>query len=316
MTHSRVVAAPADDLYRLIADVTLWPVIFGPSVHVEHLQRGPREERFQLWALVNGEVHSWISRRELDPDARRVTFRQERSNPPVAGMGGGWSLRPIDDRRTEVVLDHSFSVSEPGARETIRAAVDRNSTEELTALGRVAELGEPVDEIIDTFSDTVVLDGRLPDVYDFVYRSDLWPERLPHVSRVDLTEGDPGIQVMEMDTVTADGSAHTTCSVRVCSPNASIAYKQLVPPSMLLGHSGRWRFAEVDGGVEVTATHTVAIDPAAARAVLGERSTLADARRHLREALGGNGRATLAHAGRHVTATPGLAGPAGSRPGS
>ncbi|MGW8970479.1 aromatase/cyclase [Streptomyces platensis] len=302
LTHERVIAAPADEVYRLIADVTLWPVVFGPTVHVEHLHRSERDERFQMWALVSDEVHDWVSRRELDPVARRITFRQERSHPPVAGMSGVWSFHPLEDRRTKVVLEHTFSLTDDEALGAIRSAVDRNSSEELAALGRVAELGHPVGEVIDRFSDTVVLDGPLPHVYDFVYRSDLWPSRLPHVTGVELSEDVPGVQHMEMGTVTADGATHTTRSIRICATDSSIAYKQLVSPNMLLGHSGRWTFRQLGSRVEATATHTVAIDPRAARSVLGEDSTLEQARAHVREALGGNGRATLAHAGRFVGA--------------
>ncbi|WP_229907592.1 aromatase/cyclase [Amycolatopsis oliviviridis] len=297
MTHTRVIAAPPDEVYRVAADVALWPVVFGPTVHVHHLEREERAERFQLWAVVAGEVATWISRRELDPVTRRIEFRQEHSRPPIAGMSGTWSFKPHRDGGTEAVLDHRFAVTDTSARETILAAVDRNSTEELAALGRITELGHPVDEVVSTFSDTVVLDGDIDDVYDFVYRSDLWPERLPHVARVELTEAGDGVQHMEMDTVTADGSAHTTRSIRICQPGESISYTQLLPPTMLLGHSGRWTFRRAGRGVEATATHTVAIDPAAARAQLGENSTLAEARAYLRENLGANGRATLTRAG-------------------
>jgi ribosome-associated toxin RatA of RatAB toxin-antitoxin module len=310
MTHTRVIAAPAGEVYRLVADVTAWPVIFGPTVHVELRERDEREERFQLWALVGGDVATWVSRRALDPRARRITFRQERSHPPVTAMSGSWAFLPRTDGRTEVVLDHTFSVTEddPGAVDRIGAAVDANSTSELAALARIAELGHPVGQVIDTFGDTVVLDARLGDVYDFVHRSDLWPARLPHVSRVDLTEDASGVQHMEMDTVVADGTTHTTRSIRVCAPNAAIAYKQLLPPKILLGHSGRWTFRGRGDGdgvprVEVTAEHTVAIDPEAALAELGGRGGLVEARRYVREALGGNGRATLAHAGRYAGST-------------
>jgi ribosome-associated toxin RatA of RatAB toxin-antitoxin module len=300
MTHNHLVAAPADAVYRVVADVALWPVVFGPTVHVEHLHRTDREERFRLWALVAGEVNSWVSRRELDPVARRIDFRQERTHPPITAMAGRWSFHPLRDGRTEVRLDHTFSVDDEDDMAAIRAAVDRNSTEELAALARITELGHPVDELIDTFSDTVVVDGPPADVYEFVRRSDLWPERLPHVARVVLSEDASGVQRMEMDTITADGAAHTTRSIRVCSAPSMIAYKQLLPPRMLLGHSGRWTFTGCERGVQVVATHTVAIDPEAARAVLGEDCTLAQARTHLRAALGGNGRATLAHAARFV----------------
>ncbi|MDT3442574.1 MULTISPECIES: aromatase/cyclase [unclassified Pseudofrankia] len=299
-THSRLVAAPADEVYRLVADVTIWPVMFSPTVSVRHLHRTECEERFQLWALVAGGVQTWVSRRSLDPVARRVTFQQERSHPPISGMAGTWSFTPASDGMTEVVLDHAFSVTDDDALQPMISAVDRNSTEELAALGRIAELGHPVDELVDTFSDTVVVDGPLPDVYDFVYRGDLWPERLPHVARVDLSEDEAGVQRMEMETVTADGAAHVTSSIRVCSTNSSIVYKQLLPPRMLLGHSGQWSFSRREDGVEVTATHMVAIDPDAARSVIGSNGTLDDAREYVRAVLGGNSRATLARARSYV----------------
>jgi aromatase len=201
-----------------------------------------------------------------------------------------------------VVLDHTFEVADDDARARIAAAVDHNSEQELAALGRIAELGYPLDEVVDTFSDTVELPGSTEDGYEFVNRSDLWPTRLPHVLRVALTEDEPGVQHMEMDTVTAGGGAHTTRSIRLCFPSGRIVYKQLLPPEILFGHSGEWTFVQGESGVTVVATHTVAINPTAARAVLGESSTLADARQYLRDALGGNGRATVRHAGEYMRA--------------
>lgn len=311
MEHARVVQAPPEVLYELVADVTRWPVIFGPSLHVRHLQRGPAHERFQLWALVGGRVKNWTSRRTLDASGLCITFEQERSQAPIVSMGGTWSFRALPGGRTQVVLEHHFSADGQRVIDWIAGAVDRNSEDELAALGGIAELGVPLQEIIGTFEDTVRLAGSAVDAYTFINRSDEWPDRLPHVRRVLLRQEQagvqpgvqPGVQHMEMDTVTADGSEHTTKSVRICFPSEQIVYKQLVPPAVLLGHSGAWHFADVPGDPDsavVTARHTVAINPVAAREVLGADSTLADARRYLREALGGNGRATLAHAGRYA----------------
>ena len=42
------------------------------------------------------------------------------------------------------------------------------------------------------------------EVYEFLYRASEWPQRVPHVDRVDLTEDAPGVQVMAMDTRTAE----------------------------------------------------------------------------------------------------------------
>ncbi|MFE9135519.1 aromatase/cyclase [Streptomyces sp. NPDC007355] len=296
--HTRQVSAPPETVYRLLADVTLWPAIFGPSVHVQHLERGEREERFSLWATVNGSVANWTSRRTLDPEGLRITFRQEHSRPPIASMAGEWLLRALPGGGTEVVLLHEFSVvaSDPDAVRWVTEALDRNSPEELAALARVAELGHPVDDVVFSFVDTLALKVPVADAYAFVNRADLWAERLPHVSRVRMTEETPGIQELEMDTVTGDGSAHTTRSVRVCRAPEWIAYKQLMTPKLLTGHSGLWTFSDGPEGPVATARHTVAIDPAAVTEVLGPEATLADARAYVREALGRNSMTTMSYA--------------------
>ncbi|MFJ8469280.1 aromatase/cyclase [Streptomyces swartbergensis] len=302
--HTRVVDAPPRTLYGLVADTTRWPAIFGPSVHVHHLERGARRERFEIWAQVNGETAHWTSRRVLDPERLYISFRQERSHPPVASMGGGWHFRELPDGRTEVILRHRFGVvdDDPAALDRMVEALDRNSAEELGALARVAELDHPVEDVVFTFTDTVELAGPAAAAYDFVNRADLWAERLPHVSRADLTETAPGVQVLEMDTVTADGSAHRTRSVRVCREPGWIAYKQLVMPELLTGHSGLWTFTEGPDGPLAVARHTVAVDPAAVTRVLGADATLQDARRYVREALGRNSLTTMTHAAVHAEA--------------
>ncbi|GAA4915004.1 aromatase/cyclase [Streptomyces coeruleoprunus] len=297
--HTRVVAAPPDALYGLVADTTRWPAVFGPSVHVDHLERDDRSERFEIWAQVNGRVVSWVSRRLLDPARRYIAFRQERSAPPFASMSGGWLFRALPDGGTEVVLRHRFTTvdDEPDTLAAVHRALDRNSAEELAALARIAELGHPVEDVVFSFTDTVPLTGTAAEAYDFVNRADLWAERLPHVARAELTEEVPGVQTLEMDTVTADGSSHRTRSVRVCRAPHWIAYKQLKMPRLLTGHSGLWTFGEdAEGRPVAVSRHTVAVDPAAVRDVLGPDAGLAEARAYLREALGRNSMTTMRYA--------------------
>jgi ribosome-associated toxin RatA of RatAB toxin-antitoxin module len=299
--HSRVISAPVHAVYDLVADVTRWPTILEPSLHVHHLEFGESAERFQLWALVNGQVKTWTSRRALDPRQLHIAFKQERTQPPFTSMRGEWTFRSLPGTRCEVVLTHHFTTVDSASPDAVTTAVDHNSTQELAALGRLAQLGHPVTDVVFSFEDTVHLDGAASDAYRFVHRSDEWPQRLPHVSRVVLREEPPGvqhpgIQDMEMDTVTADGSAHTTRSIRLCFPDERIVYKQLVPPALLFGHSGGWTFTAGPNGSVATARHTVAVNPAAISEVLGTNGTLADARDYLRAALGANSRATLAHA--------------------
>lgn len=296
--HEIKVQAPAEVVYHLIADVANWPQIFPPSVHVEYLERSESHERIQIWATANGEPKSWISRRTLDAAARRVHFRQERSTPPVSAMAGTWIIEPISEGESYVRLLHDYRAvdDDPAKLAWIDQAVDRNSQSELAALKTNAELASSSAELLVTFADSVLIDGAAQDVYDFINDAQRWSERLPHVARVSLQEDTPGLQVLEMDTRTKDGSVHTTKSVRVTFPHERIAYKQIQVPALMTLHTGLWTFEETGGGVTATSRHTVAINEANIASVLGADAGVEEARTFVRNALSANSLATLRHA--------------------
>ncbi|MFJ1755850.1 aromatase/cyclase [Kitasatospora sp. NPDC088134] len=296
--HSTDVAAPAEAVYAIVADVTKWPQYFAPNVHVEHLEQGEGTERIQIWATANGEVKTWVSRRELDPENLVVTFRQEVSQAPVASMGGTWKVTALDGSHARLELHHDFTAVDdlPENVAWINAALDRNSESELAGIRELAELGSELDDLVFSFDDTVHVAAAGADVFDFLNRADLWPERLPHVAALDLREETPGIQVMTMDTSTADGSVHTTTSVRVVFGTDRIVYKQIAVPALMTAHTGRWTITETDGGVDVTSRHTVTLKQSAIERILGAGKSVADAREYVHRALSTNSTTTLKHA--------------------
>jgi aromatase/bifunctional aromatase (cyclase/dehydratase) len=299
--HEITVAAPAKTVFDLIADAANWPTIFPPTVHVDYLEHGEATERLRIWATANGEVKTWQSRRELDHERLRITFRQEVSQHPLLAMGGAWLMAPLPRGRTLVRFTHEFRVvgNEPRNVDWVRRAVDRNSTSELAALKSAAER-EDTEELLLSFDDAVTVPAAREDVYDFLYDAGKWAERVPHVAGIALTEETPDIQMMEMDTHGPDGSTHTTKSVRVCFPHDRIMYKQLQTPSIMTVHTGRWRLTEGSGQTVVTATHTVRLDRLAIPTMLGGDATVADARQLVRTALGNNSIATIRAAAEHV----------------
>jgi aromatase len=301
--HRLVVQAPARVLYDLVARADNWPVVFGPTVHTDYLERSAHEERFQLWALVNGQVATWRSRRSLNPQRQQISFEQEVSQPPVASMAGEWRFRPRPGGSTEVVLRHRYTAvdEEPATLDWIAQALERNSTAELGALGAVAGLGAPLADVLLSFTDRVELPGPAEAVHRFVHEADRWAERLPHVEAVRLTELGDGIQELAMDTLTPDGGTHSTRSVRVCRPAQWIAFKQLSFPDLLLGHSGLWTFRQnEDGGTSATIRHVALLNPDAVATTLGEGATLADARELVHRNLSANSRTTIGHAGEYA----------------
>ncbi|MBO1332631.1 aromatase/cyclase [Streptomyces sp. VRA16 Mangrove soil] len=315
-THTAVLKALATRAYAVVADVLDWPLYFTPCLHAQVLDSAPDGERIRLWALVGDEVRSWTSRRTFDPAGLRIGFRQENSRAPLASMGGHWAFtaEPAEGTST-LVLAHDWTLTDdaPAAARWVAEALDRNSTAEVAAVVSWAERTETAGELMFSFTDETTIDGPPSEAYAFLYRADLWPDRLPHVARLDLdttaadeATGGAEVQTLEMDTAAADGTAHTTRSVRLCFPSsagspARIVYKQTTVPRPLLGHSGEWTVtATEDGRTRVTARHSVALDPDDITTYFGTGTNLADARTKVRDALGGNSRRTLAAARAHV----------------
>lgn len=297
-THMININAPAQTVYGLISDVTKWPYIFSPTVHVQTMQLDESNERLRLWAFANGEVRTWASRRTLDPGCLRIRFHQVVTSPPVESMGGEWVIEAQPDGSTRVVLLHDFTIidDKPEDRTFVTRAVDHNSNAELASLKKAAELGDDFDLLVLTFSESVHVQASADRVYDFLYRADLWPDRLPHVARLELKEDVPNVQSMEMDTKSTDGSIHTTRSVRVCFPSESIVYKQTGTPEIMAAHTGRWDIRETADGVELSSQHTVVIRPEVVPKVLGPQGTIQQAREKIQHALSTNSMTTMQHA--------------------
>ncbi|MET8170374.1 aromatase/cyclase [Streptomyces sp. NPDC005329] len=300
--HEITVSAPAQAVYRLIAEVRNWPRIFPPTIYVDEVEQDGNTERIRIWATANGEAKNWTSRRVLDPGALRITFRQEVTAPPVAAMGGTWIIEPVSDTESRVRLLHDYRAvdDDPGSLAWIDEAVDRNSRSELAALKKNVEHAHASEDLTFSFEDTVRINGSAKDVYDFVNDAHLWPERLPHVATVHLTEDAPGLQTLEMDTRAKDGSTHTTKSYRVCFPHHRIAYKQVTLPALMVLHTGYWTFAEDTDGVSASSQHTVVLNTQNIARVLGPDATVEDAKDYVRAALSTNSRATLGHAKDHA----------------
>ncbi|MEV4510286.1 aromatase/cyclase [Dactylosporangium sp. NPDC049525] len=294
--HDITVAAPPDRVYALLADAAGWPALFPPTVHAEVTPTGEGSERLHLWATANGAVKAWTSLRTLDPAARRITFRQEVSAPPVAAMGGEWRVEELPGGQSRVRLTHEYQAidADPTGLAWIEEAIERNSGAELAALRAGAERSDP--SLDFTFDDTVEFAGSAQDAHAFIWDAQHWPDRLPHVLSVELGEEPVGVQHLRMETLAKDGSSHTTASIRVLLPDLRIVYKQSQPPALLSVHTGRWTFEERDGLVRATSRHRVVLRPEAVERVLGAGKTVADARTFVREALGANSLATLRHA--------------------
>jgi len=292
--HEIAVDAPARDVYEVLANVRNWPLMFDLTVHGEIVERNGQDEQIRIWSATNDAARTWTSRRHHDPEALTIGFRPDKTKAPIGGMNGTWAVEPLTDSTCRLRILHDFfpATDDPADLDWINNALDRNTGVELAKVkARAESLDSP---LLLTFADTVEVDGSATDVYDFLNEARLWNERLPHVSRVSLEEVMPGLQILEMDTRTKDGSAHTTRSIRVCEPNKRITYKQTALPALLTLHTGRWLIEEhAPDRVSVTSEHTVRINTSTITSVLGEDADLATAQTFVRDALSEDSLATL-----------------------
>lgn len=297
MEHTIEISRAPADVYDLLAEVESWPLLFPPTVHLDREDLGGGAERIHIWAIANGAVRNWRSRRELDTEQRTIRFRQERSQHPVASMGGTWLVEPgANPGSSAVRLLHNFTAvdDDPEHIAWIVGAVDGNSHSELTALKRNAEASSDSTNLLLEFEDAVDVAGPVAECFDFVNEAGAWKERLGHVAEVRLDEPEPGVQTLEMDTVAKDGSTHTTRSHRICFEHDRIVYKQTTLPPLMTVHNGEWRFLhDGRGGARISSRHVVLLNPEAITRILGTGATVQTARSYVQDALSTNSLMTL-----------------------
>jgi aromatase len=304
--HEVTAAAPAGVLYGLIADATRWPLLFPPCVHVEQLDFDGTRERLRMWATAGETVKSWVSSRSLDVERLRVEFTMDLPAAPAETMGGVWTVEPLGEHAARVTLEHAFTVDGdvPGDVAWLERATLANSRGQLDRLAELAEDWARLDDLVWSFEDTVRVDAPAEAVFDFLYRARDWPAQLPHVNRLELVEDEPGVQVMSMGSLSLDGSAHRTESVRICFPGAQrIVYKQTRTTPLMASHTGEWSVEPDGSGVNLIARHHLLLREENIERVLGEGTDAVAAGRHLREAIGQASLSVLRHAAQYAMGT-------------
>lgn len=284
-----VVDAPAQTVFDLIADPDHLSYLSSSIVYAERKAEGPSRDHVTFWSVTADEqVWPAVRRRTLDRDALRVDF-EDVSGSRLEGVRGAWILRAVSEGKTEVELSQdTTALTDPAAREQ----AEELRRQLLGTVGYAAENRAELGDLVVDFCDPLFVSGKAEDAYRILYEADRWPERLAHVSRIDMTEDVPNIQFFDMDTTTSDGAPHTTRSVRICFPHSRIVYKQIGLPALLDAHVGHWRFTETREGVVVESRHVAVIKPSALP-VLGEGTTVEDARRYLRRVLSTNSMTNL-----------------------
>lgn len=285
------VDAPATLVFDLLAAVEEWVPFHGPAVHTEQtggLHNGAPVTR-HWWVVDDHTVRVWDAAWTPDRAELTVTYRGVGATGPSYGI---WTVTELPDARCELAVEHRAVDGD----ETYGGLGPQSLLDDVVL---AAENADARRDLVVDFEDELFVAGALDDCYAYLYEAQKWPERIPHVARLDLQEPGENIQFFDMDTSTSDGHPHTTRSVRICRPGDRILYKQIHLPALLDGHTGHWNFTQTREGVVIGARHTATIKPSALP-LLGKGTTVLDARKYLRRVLStnsmGNLRLTKQHA--------------------
>ncbi|QIZ00827.2 SRPBCC family protein [Streptomyces sp. S1D4-11] len=290
------VAAPAGVVYGMLADAARWPVFLPSVVHVERLDFDGVQERLRMWELadeaVNGAVWcagrpGWFLAHPAGAAPRCPGGRVRAGGRCLAGQCDLGCVECAVRRARRSVC--WLCARNAGCRRLRTVPVPagrrrRTCTALLAQVQQAAERWEQLDELLLSFEDRVRIEGPAELVYDFLYRIEDWPERVPHVEWASVCEDVPGIQVASLDTCAAPGGRTvSTRAVRLCFPHAGrIVYKETLTPDLIAAHSGEWSLLPDASGVTVVAAHQVMLRQEAVLSVLGAGTGLLEARDHVR----------------------------------
>ena len=98
------------------------------------------------------------------------------------------------------------------------------------------------------------------EAYRSIYEMDKWPDKLPHVKRIETLYNDGTYQEFLMD-VQSDTGMIQVRSIRRCIPEEGITFFQPNPPKFLKHHCGGWSFHKTDSGCCVKTWHQWNLEP-------------------------------------------------------
>ena len=104
-------------------------------------------------------------------------------------------------------------------------------------------------ELFDhTLSEDALIEASVDEVYKGLYQVEFWPEKLPHVRRIDKAYDDGLFQKFEMEVEGSNGSIISVHSIRYCERNR-IRFFQPVPPTFMQYHCGEWILQPFSGNI-------------------------------------------------------------------
>lgn len=266
--HQISVNCEPEAAFSVGLDVSQWPRIFPPCLAGTILNESEEEQEIAITAWANGKIFSWQSVRQVNRNAKTISFHQSQTSPLVKSMSGQWSFDPSEEGCL-IRLTHEFEIADditnrvPGVETKDDAATFMMESIETNSVKELASIARHLDAKVWThkFEEKLVINAPESFVSDLLWTAQEWPSLLQHCTGMEVLYDD-GINQEFMMTVEVGDTVEKIRSIRNRSPRA-ITYFQPTPPDPLLEHRGRWTWNDSGSGpgIEIVSYHEVLLSP-------------------------------------------------------
>ncbi len=117
------IAAPIDDVWRVVCDVEKYPKIMDCVLDVRVLENGA-DWSVCVWSVqLKGSILNWTEFEHRDRQRYRVTYEQREGD--LEKFAGHWQFVSLADRLTRASLHVEFEIGIPMLREMLDPVATR-----------------------------------------------------------------------------------------------------------------------------------------------------------------------------------------------
>ncbi len=176
------------------------------------------------------------------------------SNTPLGETGVGLDSQEIID--FTCMLDKQFQIKLPACSFSKKHSIG----DVIKTIRSAQESSQSLGKFEGKIETSIGMRCSPQMAYQAIYEMDKWPEKLPHVKRIETLYNDGIYQEFLMDVLSDSGMIQVR-SIRRCIPDEGITFFQPKPPKFLKHHCGGWTFKNQATGCIVTTWHQWNLEP-------------------------------------------------------
>lgn len=131
--HELLIPGPIVAVFEMTRNVERWAEYMPAVTAGTFVEQNADGDVVEITAQANDDIHTWRSRRGIDPVARTIEFSRVDPVAPLLSMRGRWEFVE-DGAGTRATLTHRYATTTPEALTFFNGATRSNATRDLEGL--------------------------------------------------------------------------------------------------------------------------------------------------------------------------------------